>query len=96
MRRDDQGEKPYPIQIAALQTQAVGDWIGAHTGAFEAVGGVPSLLVLDNAKVVVIKACLYEPQVNRTYAEMARISIQRSCRPDRAGHATRPRSKPRC
>ncbi len=25
----------------------------------------------DNAKVAVIKACLYEPQVNRTYAEMA-------------------------
>jgi putative component of membrane protein insertase Oxa1/YidC/SpoIIIJ protein YidD len=25
----------------------------------------------DNAKVAVIKACLYEPQVNRSYAEMA-------------------------
>ena len=25
----------------------------------------------DNTKVAVIKACLYEPQVNRTYAEMA-------------------------
>jgi hypothetical protein len=32
---------------------------------------VPRLLVPDNAKVAVIKACLYEPQVNRTYAEMA-------------------------
>jgi hypothetical protein len=29
------------------------------------------LLVPDNTKVAVIKACLYEPQVNRTYAEMA-------------------------
>ena len=28
-------------------------------------------IVPDNAKVAVIKACLYEPQVNRTYAEMA-------------------------
>jgi hypothetical protein len=27
--------------------------------------------VPDNAKVAVIKACLYEPQVDRTYAEMA-------------------------
>jgi transposase len=26
--------------------------------------------VPDNTKVAVIKACLYEPQVNRTYAEM--------------------------
>ena len=32
---------------------------------------MPRLLVPDNAKVAVIKACLYEPQVNRTYAEMA-------------------------
>lgn len=32
---------------------------------------MPKLLVPDNAKVAVIKACLYEPQVNRTYAEMS-------------------------
>jgi len=55
----------------ASWTQALGDWIGAHTRAFAAIGGVPRLLVPDNAKVAVIKACLYEPQVNRTYAEMA-------------------------
>ena len=30
-----------------------------------------SLLVPDNPKVAVIKACFYDPQVNRTYAEMA-------------------------
>src|SRR5271156_1683418 len=52
-------------------TQVLADWIGAHTRAFEAIGGVPNLLVPDNTKVAVIKACLYEPQVNRTYAEMA-------------------------
>ncbi len=55
----------------ATWTQALADWIGAHTRAFAAIGGVPQLLVPDNAKVAVIKACLYEPQVNRTYAEMA-------------------------
>src|ERR1700684_1675720 len=55
----------------ASWTQALGDWIGAHTRAFEAIGGVPTLLLPDNTKVAVIKACLYEPQVNRTYAEMA-------------------------
>jgi transposase len=55
----------------ASWTQTLGDWIGAHTRAFAALGGVPSLLVPDNPKVAVIKACLYEPQVNRTYAEMA-------------------------
>ena len=39
--------------------------------AVEAIGGVPHLLVPDNTKTAVIKACLYDPQVNRTYAEMA-------------------------
>ncbi len=55
----------------ATWTQKLGDWIAAHIGALEAIGGVPNLLVPDNTKVAVIKACLYEPQVNRTYAEMA-------------------------
>jgi hypothetical protein len=36
-----------------------------------AIGGVPGLLVPDNTKVAIIKACLYEAQINRTYAEMA-------------------------
>jgi transposase len=52
----------------ASWTQALADWIGAHTRAFEAIGGVPNLLVPDNTKVAVIKACLYDPQVNRTPA----------------------------
>jgi len=57
--------------VEATWTQGLADWIGAHTRAFAAIGGVPRLIVPDNAKVAVIKACLYEPQVNRTYAEMA-------------------------
>ena len=55
----------------ASWTQALPDWIDAHVRAFEAIGGVPHLLVPDNTKTAVIKACLYDPQVNRTYAEMA-------------------------
>ena len=57
--------------VEATWTQGLGDWIDAHTRAFAAIAGVPRLIVPDNAKVAVIKACLYEPQVNRTYAEMA-------------------------
>jgi transposase len=55
----------------ATWTQGLADWIGAHTHAFAAIGGVPRLLVPDNTKVAVIKACLYDPQINRTYTEMA-------------------------
>jgi transposase len=57
--------------VEATWTQTLPDWIGAHTRAFAAIGGAPRLIVPDNAKAAVIKACLYEPQVNRTYAEMA-------------------------
>jgi transposase len=55
----------------ATWTQTLGDWIGAHTRALEAIGGVPHLLVPDNTKVAIIKACLYDPQINRTYAALA-------------------------
>jgi hypothetical protein len=55
----------------ATWTQWLADWISGHVGAFEAIGGVPALLVPDNTKVAVIKACLYDPQINRSYADMA-------------------------
>jgi transposase len=55
----------------ATWTQGLADWIGAHTGAFAAIGGVPRLLVPDNTRAAVVKACLYDPQINRSYAEMA-------------------------
>jgi transposase len=55
----------------ATWSQGLADWIGAHTGAFEAIGGVAHLIVPDNTKTAVIKSCLYEPAVNRTYTEMA-------------------------
>lgn len=55
----------------ATWTQGLADWIGAHGRAFEAIGGVPRLVVPDNTRTAVIKACLYEPSINRTYAEMA-------------------------
>jgi hypothetical protein len=42
-----------------------------YHGPWRPIGGVPGLLVPDNTKVTIIKACLYEPRINRTYAEMA-------------------------
>jgi transposase len=55
----------------ASWSQALPDWIGAHTRAFAAFGAVPGLVVSDNLKSGVIRACFYEPEVNRSYAEMA-------------------------
>jgi transposase len=55
----------------ASWTQALPDWIDAHVRAFEAIGGVPELVVPDNARTAIVKASFYEPEVNRTYGEMA-------------------------
>jgi len=37
----------------ATWTQGLSDWIGAHTRALEAIGGVPRLIVPDNTKTAV-------------------------------------------
>ena len=49
----------------ATWTQALPDWIDAHVRAFEAIGGVPELVVPDNAKTAIGKASFYDPEVNR-------------------------------
>jgi transposase len=55
----------------ATRTQTLEDWIGSHTRAFAFLGGVPGMVVSDNLKSGITKACFYEPAVNRTYAAMA-------------------------
>ncbi len=55
----------------ASWTEKLPDWIDAHVQSFAYFGGAARLLVPDNPKVAVIKACFYDPQVNRTYGEMA-------------------------
>lgn len=55
----------------ATWTQGLGDWIGSHLRAFEFIHGAPAIVVPDNLKSGVTKACRYEPGVNRTYEEMA-------------------------
>ena len=55
----------------ATWTQGLSDWIGSHTRGFAFMGGVPAMVVSDNLRSAITKACFYEPAVNRTYAEMA-------------------------
>jgi transposase len=56
----------------ATWTQSLEDWIESHVRAFEFFGGVPAVLVPDNLKSGVTKAWFYDPDINPTYAEMAR------------------------
>lgn len=46
-------------------------WIGAHIRAFEFFQALPELIVPDNLKAGVSRACRYEPDLNPTYQEMA-------------------------
>ncbi len=55
----------------ARWSETLPDWIECHILALEYFGGAPALLVPDNAKVAIIKACHFDPQVNRTYCGMA-------------------------
>jgi len=64
------GASSYTYAEATL-TQSVPDWIGAHVRAFAFFGGTPELLVCDNLRSGITKACFYEPGVQRTYQEMA-------------------------
>jgi transposase len=54
----------------ATWTEALPDWIGAHVRAFAYFGGVTELLVPDNLRSGVHKACRYEPDLNPTYQDL--------------------------
>ena len=55
----------------ATPSQELPHWIGAHVAAFEFLGGAPAIVVPDNLRSAVTKTHRYEPEINRTYAEMA-------------------------
>ena len=50
----------------ATWTQELGAWIGSHMRAFEFYNGVTEIVVPDNLKSGVTKACRYEPEVGDT------------------------------
>lgn len=54
----------------ATFTQQLRDFVGSHVRAFEFFGGVARLVVPDNLKSGVTKACRFEPTLTRTYTEM--------------------------
>jgi transposase len=58
--------------VEASQSQSLPDWIGSHVRMYAWFGGVPEVTVPDNLKAGVRKACFYEPDINRTYLDLAR------------------------
>ncbi len=64
------GASNYTYAEASL-TQELPNWINSHVRAFEYFRCSPRMLVPDNLKSGVNKACRYEPELNPTYADMA-------------------------
>ncbi len=76
----------YPV---LRMTQA--EFLAAHVAAFEFFGGAPRRLVCDNLSSGVLRPDLYDPRINRGYAELAE---HYGCLVDPA-RAGKPRDKPR-
>jgi transposase len=64
------GASTYTFARATL-SQDRGNWVECHVAAFEYCQGAPRLVVPDNPRTGVNRACRYEPDLNRTYQEMA-------------------------
>ena len=55
----------------AFETTQLANWIEGHIDAWEFMGGVARITVPDNDKSAVGLACWYEPELNRSYQELA-------------------------
>lgn len=60
------------IYAEATRSQDLASWVGAHVRMVEYFGGSAAIWVPDNLKSGVTTANYYEPEVNRTYADLAR------------------------
>ena len=55
----------------ATWSQSLPDWLGSHARAFEFIGGVSTMIIPDNLRSGVTKACRYDPDINPSYQQLA-------------------------
>jgi transposase len=79
------------IYAEATRSQELACWVDAHVHLVEYCGGSCAIWVPDNLKSGVTRANYYEPEINRTYAELAR-HYGAIVLPTRAAH---PQDKPK-
>ena len=60
------------IYAEATRRQDLPSWVGAHVRMLDYFQGSPAIWVPDNLKSGVTTPNRYEPEINRTYAELAR------------------------
>ena len=77
--------------VAVVRRMDAATWLDCHMRAFAFFGAVPSRIILDNLKTGVLHPDLYDPLLNRGYAELAHHF---GCLVDPA-RAAKPKDKPR-
>lgn len=55
----------------ATWSQGLRDWLSSHMRTFEYFGGIPEMVVPDNLRSGVSKACRYDPELNPSYQQLA-------------------------
>jgi transposase len=55
----------------AFASEQLPCWIAGHVRAFAHFGAAPEIIVPDNPRAIVTKADRYEPELNRTFEDMA-------------------------
>ena len=55
----------------ATWSQVLQDWLMSHVRTFEFFGGVPEMIIPDNLRSGVNKACRYDPDLNPSYQQLA-------------------------
>jgi len=58
--------------VRFVERQDLATWIDCHVRAFAFFDGVPETILVDNLKAGVVRPDLYDPTVNRAYAELER------------------------
>lgn len=64
------GASNYTYAEATL-SQSLPDWLGSHVRMFEFFGGCSEMVIPDNLRSGVSKACRYDPQLNPSYQQLA-------------------------
>jgi len=64
------GASNYTYAEATL-SQSLPDWLSSHVRAFSFFGGTSAIVVPDNLKSGVSKACRYDPHLNPSYQQLA-------------------------
>ena len=61
----------YRQMIHRMRMGQMSTCLSCHRRAFEFFGGVPVKAIIDNAKCAIARGCYWDPEVQRSYWELA-------------------------